>query len=327
MQKFYRTQQFTNGDVLKILRSIKTVEADNDWDGISSAAQIKHYFPDVTVRISGDKIVPSDQSTLVLDKWTNGEGWIVDHHTTSPYTTKNVLLFAESGEIPTSRLVYLLLEKSSNQDLFISSTAEITDDLYRTGLEEGSLSELKARMPNYFEKSKLANQFLKSEEIYTIADMLAIISQELPDYALRLGLSFYERIPNNSEELKEMLNPENRKFIDNYENFMANVDSIKFEELELMGKRVNVLDRREIGKFYLPVLEVVRRKRKGNYILFRGNAVSVRTRDKQLLEAVLDNLKSVSSGYGGRADAYGIKLKSPMNYEQFKHFLIHGAQQ
>lgn len=322
MYEFYRNKGLNEEKSTKILQSIKKVETDDDWDGLSAAIQFKHHHPKVKVNISEKKTVDSDKRTLVLDKWTEGNGWLVDHHVSSDYKNANVLMFSESGEVPTSRLVYLLLDRKNRVDLFLSATAEITDMLNRSGRKRGSLSELEKVAPGYFVKSKMTNQFLKEEEIFTIADILAIVTREDPKYAFTLGLRFYKRLPKNSLELVKMVDPKTKKLIAEYQDFIKDFDMGLFEEVKILKRKVRIIDRRGIGKFYIPVLEIARRKKVGNYILFRGKEISIRTNDKKLAKCIFDRLKGISYDQGGRAGAYGAKFKKSIDYNQFKKFLI-----
>jgi hypothetical protein len=321
MKELYRSRGLSNQKVQKLLRRIEKVETDDDWDGVSSAVQIKFHFPGVKVNISAEKTVESSPGTLVLDKWTSGSGLIVDHHPTNHYEVANVLSFSKSGEIPTSRLVYMLLNKRLDADLFLSATAEVADGLYRTAMKNGSLSELHVRAPHYFLQSKIANQFLKEEEIYAMTDMMTIITKENPEYALRIGLNFYKSLPKTAEELRDSLDSEHKRLIDKYKKFVRDFDFKDFDRLEILGRKVRVIDRRGAGRFYVPLLEIARRKEYGNYILFKGKHISIRTNDSILLKAIFDRLDGVVIDRGGRAGAYGAKLRENMDYGHFRKLI------
>lgn len=318
MEELYRSEGL---DAEKILTSIKLVESDDDWDGVSSAAQVKFHFPSVEVNISPEKLVKSDSTTLVLDKRTDGQGWIIDHHTTSPHDKTRLLCFSTSGEIPTSRLTYLTLNKRLDADLFLSATAEVTDELYRKGLDSGSLAELRIRAPYYFQPSTITNQYLKDGEIYSIADMLDILSANDWKYAFQLALGFYQKLPKSSDELIGMLEPEKKEYIDGYRKFIDQFDFSYFETVDLSGKEILMMDSGKIGKFYVPILSIARRKKPGNYILFKGKKASLRTNDLELVEQVLKKLQSIIIDSGGRAGSYGMLLKDGITYEQFKNLL------
>lgn len=321
MSELYRSKGLNDQRVQEILKTIRRVKTDDDWDGISAGAQVKFHFPKVEVTITGKKFVSSNPTTLVLDKGTNDDGWIIDHHTSNPYTNRNVLGFSTSGEAPTSRVTYVVLDKRLDADLFLSATAEVTDDLYRTGMDKGSLNELATRMPHYFNKSKLKNQFLKEGIVYSMADILAIVSRDDPEHAFRLGLRFYERLPKDSDELTDMLDSHNRRLVERYKKFMREFKLSSFEEVEVHGRKVMMMDRRGIGEFYVPVLTIARRAKPGNYILFKGKEVSIRTNDSALLNFMTDRLKDVSYDHGGRAGSYGAKFKESMTYGQFKELI------
>jgi hypothetical protein len=308
-------------DIGKILKDIKTVETDNDWDGISSAAQVKFHFPKVKVNITVRKIVESDTNTLVLDKMTSGEGWTIDHHTTNAHEKARLLCFSKSGEIPTGRLTYLTLDKRLDADLFLSATTEITDELYRKGLDSGSLYELHKRFPYYFKHTTIPNQFLKDGEIYSMADILDIVASYDTDYAFKLALRFYKKLPKDSEELIGMLNLHNKKLIESYRKFIEEFDFGYFETIGVAGREILMLDSEKIGKFHIPILGIARRKKPGTYILFKGIRASLRTSDLELAEIVFKKLHSILVSKGGRAGSYGMLLKDGITYEQFKKLL------
>ena len=318
MEELYRSEGL---DVEKILTSIKLVESDDDWDGISSAAQVKFHFLTVKVTLSPNKIVESDSTTLVLDKRTNGKGWVIDHHTTSPHDKARLLCFSTSGEVPTSRLTYLTLNKRLDADLFLSATAEITDELYRKGLDSGSLGELRIRAPYYFQQSPVSNQYLKDGEIYSMADVLDIISAYNSAYAFELALSFYKSLPKSFEELIGMLDADKKEHIEAYRKFINEFDFSYFETIDFAGREILMMDSGKIGKFYVPILSIARRKKPGNYILFKGKKASLRTNDLQLVDLVLKKLESIIINSGGRAGSYGILLKDGITYEKFKELL------
>lgn len=321
MESFYKSNGVTGKKTTQILRSIRRVEADNDWDGVSAAVQVKYHYPKVEVNLSSDKIVASDQHTLVLDKATQGNGWVVDHHTTNPYKDENVLLFSTSGEIPTSRLTYIALGRRDDTGLFVSATAEITDTLHRSGASIGSIKELSRIAPYYFVDSKVKNQFLKNEEIYSMADILSIITDKRPNYAFRLGLRFYRNLPRNLDQLMDMLDAPNRMLVNRYREFVNNFSAKNVDEVSISGKPVKVIDRRGIGEFYVPAFEMMRRMDHGNYVIFKGNAASIRTSDKELAGKIIKRFESVTYGYGGRAGSFGIRFNTVMRYDRFKSML------
>ena len=321
MQELYRADGLDDKKVEEILQTITLVESDNDWDGISSAAQVKFHFPEVKVNLTGHKVVDSDSKTLVLDKKTTGSGWIIDHHTTSKHDKAKLLCYSTSGELPTSRLTYLALNKKLDGDLFLSATAEVTDELYRKGLESGSLGELKVRAPYYFKQSAISNQYLKDGEIYSIADILDIVSSYGVEYAFELALSFYKKAPKSSAELIEMLDSRNKELIEGYRAFIRDFDFSYFETMEIAGKEVFIIESEKIGKFFVPLLGIARRKKFGNYILFKGLRASLRTSDSALADAVFKKLESVLKDHGGRAGSYGMLFKEEVSYEHFKKLL------
>jgi hypothetical protein len=322
MGDLYSSKKLSNRGKELLLKKINNVIADADWDGISAAAQFKFHYPKIKVTLSTSKCANSDNKTIVLDQWTKSNGFIIDHHTTSPYkdASSNVLLFSKSGEIPTSRLVYLFLGKRDVTGLFLSATAEITDCLHRIGMKNGSLRRLKSVAPYYFIKSNSTNQFLNMSEIYEIGDILAVISKERPNYALKLALRLYENIPRDSSELIAMLNKDAKKLVKNYKSFIRNLNP-KVENVNIGGRKIKILDKNDLGRFYMPALEITRRKIIGNYILFKGDGISIRTKDLALVKLIIEKLSGISSGYGGRAGAYAIRFKGKISYGKFKKII------
>lgn len=299
-----------------ILSQIKKVEADQDWDGISAAVQIKTHFPEVEIHISDNKLVDSDSETLVLDKGTFGEGWVIDHHPVN-MKSKNILHFCPSGDASTGRLTYEILPKKSDNDLFISATAEIADGLYEHGLLHGSLKALQEKEPNYFKKSKKINQFMVEKEIYLMADIFCILSTNMPESALRLGLDSYKSRPSNAEELVGLLTPKALKLVGEYMTFMENFPEDLFEHRKIKFYDVNVADARNIGKFSHVALARTRITYPGNYLLFRGDRISVRTNDSLLFDTLVKVMGSHVLSYGGRKEWHGIRLKNKMDYSYF----------
>jgi hypothetical protein len=306
----------TNLDVASILSSIRKVEADADWDGISAAVQIKMHYPKVDVRIGNSKEVTSDIHTLVLDQGTKGEGWVVDHHPINA-KCKNLLSFCESGEKPTSTLVYNLLPEKNDTDLMLSATAEITDGLYSYGLESGSLKLLSKKDSYYFRDSNRSTQYMVDKEIYAMADIFALISLHIPQAALRVGIEAYESRPKNVEELTALLNKNEAGLVEDYFAFMRNFSEDHFKYYKIDNYDVRIGEARNIGKFSYFALSRMLTKYPGNYILFRGKRVSMRTNDQKLFDTTVKVLDKNVVSYGGRKGWHGIILKEEMSYRKF----------
>lgn len=324
----YINEGLTRKEMHAILRTkVKQANGDSDWDGVSSLVQIKKYFPNINVKISTDKQVHCDETTLVLDKAATGTGWLIDHHPGSRYVngaTENILYFSMFGEVPTSRLVFLMIDKHRNPDILISATAEITDDLYRMGLSRGSLYLLQKRKPGYFGPARFQNQYTKGEDIYTMADILATVAQKDPNHAFDVGLKFYGNLPKNSDELAAMLNSKNARLIDKYRNFLENLDIGNLvrglDKIDLMGRDVMLMDGLSTGEFDMAALSIARNHRPGPYLMYRGAKVSLRA-DDEFAESVMRMFQKISESAGGRAGSYGITLKEKLTYKELKKFI------
>lgn len=303
-------------DYIAVLSKIKKVEADNDWDGISSAIQIKHHFPEIYVRISGEKSVPSDEETLVLDMGTNGMGWVIDHHPINS-KSKNLLNFCPSGDVSTGRLTYEVLPEKTAADLFISATSEISDGLYEYGLLHGSLKELSQKEPYYFKKSEKTDQFMIKKEIFVMSDIFSTLAMNMPDSVFKLGAKLYENTPKNTEELKALLSPKEAALVEEYLSFMDAFPENLFKPHKLKSYEISVADARDIGKFSNIALARTRMKYPGNYLLFRGNHISLRTPDLTLFETMISVLGDNVRMSGGRKEWHGITLKEEMSYSHF----------
>jgi len=323
--EIYKGRGLSKRKVHEILGKIRRVETDNDWDGVSAAAQLKTHFPKMEVRISGEKSVPSDERTLVLDKATSGTGWLIDHHPDSLEGTKaKVMYFSEDGEVPTSRLVYIAIGKGRLADMFLSATAEISDGLNWTGSKSGSLRLLQEKMPEYSKTSGSSNQFLTDQEIYTMTDALVLISKKNPKYALELGMGFYGALPRSMGELSNILDSSSTELIGRYREFISGFSFTDFDNATLFGSKVTLIDGMKIGEFQNSALAMTKRRRIGNYVMFRGSSVSIRTDDNELFESIAAKLSDVSKGHGGRAGWYGITLKHKMAFEQFRELIREG---
>jgi hypothetical protein len=303
-------------DVSDILSSIKTVVVDADWDGISSAIQIKMHYPHVEIKITNTKKVPSDINTLVIDQGTDGEGWLIDHHPLNG-NAKNLLNFCESGELPASTLTYNILPEKNNIDLLLSATAEITDGLYDYGFKHGSLKLLMENQPVYFKNSRLRSQFLMDKEIFIMADIFASLALHMPDSTLRIGLEAYQAQPQSSEELKALLNGNELKLVDDYFAFMENFPENLFQRYLVNGYSIQVANAESIGKFSLFAMERTRAKYPGNYLLLNGSRISMRTNDAMLFNTVRTMLDERVLSYGGRKEWHGIRLKEKLDYQEF----------
>ncbi len=303
----------------QILRTIRRIEADDDWDGISAAVQIMRHFgiPLENVSISSKKVVPSDEQTVVLDKRTSGDGWVVDHHTTQT-PLKNVLSFCEDGLTPTSTLVYQLLPEKNQTDLFLSATAEITEGLDEHGWQHGSLRELCRRYPDYLQSSLLKSQFVRREKIYPIADVVALVAMEEPYEALKLGPQLSPRHVASVDDLKVMLNERQQKRVEKYFEFMEDFSTDRFASINVDGYTTRVADAATL-EFPLPALARMEREFPENYLLYRGanKGVSVRTYDRQFVETVVRKLGSHVKSYGGRVNWWGIGLHGDIGYDKF----------
>jgi hypothetical protein len=323
--EIYKGRGLSKRKVHEILGKIRRVETDNDWDGVSAAAQLKTHFPKMEVRISGEKSVPSDERTLVLDKATSGTGWLIDHHPDSLEGTKaKVMYFSEGGQVPTSRLVYIAIGKGRLADIFLSATAEISDGLNWTGSKSGSLRLLQEKMPEYSKTSGSSNQFLTDQEIYTMTDVLSLIAEKNPKYALELGMSFYGALPRNMDQLSNILDSSSTELVGRYREFINSFSFTDFDNTKLFGRKVTLIDGTKIGEFQNSALEMTKRRRIGNYVMFRGPSVSIRTGDHQLFKSITAKLDDVSKGHGGRAGWYGITLKHEMEFEQFRQLIREG---
>lgn len=310
--------RFSNAKVNtgRILSTINTVEADLDWDGISSAIQIKKHYPKVRIRISDRKSVPSNEQTLVLDKGTYGNGWVIDHHPIN-MKSKNLLNFCPSGDTPTGRLTYEALPNKNETDLFLSATAEISDGLYEYGMLHGSIKELLKKKPFYFKRSEKVNQFMVTKEIYLMSDIFCVVANDSPKSALDLGLKLYSEKPRNAKELIKLLNSKESKVVNEYLLFMENFPDDLFEHHKIRSHDVSVADARRIGKFSHIALQRTRTKYPGNYVLFRGDRISLRTNDTLLFDVLIEVLGKNVLSYGGRKDWHGIRLKKAMPYTKF----------
>ncbi|HVA82951.1 MAG TPA: hypothetical protein VNF06_02195, partial [Candidatus Aquilonibacter sp.] len=98
---------------VEALKIITKIEADNDWDGIAAAIIARVEIERLTgrvvpINVSEAKVVPSDSITLVVDKTTDGDGFVIDHHKGS-IVPKNYLAFSNDGTVPSSSLMYKIL--------------------------------------------------------------------------------------------------------------------------------------------------------------------------------------------------------------------------
>ncbi|HLE07450.1 MAG TPA: hypothetical protein VI933_02390 [archaeon] len=303
----------------EILNMIKKIEADDDWDGISAAVQMMRHLeiPPERVSISPKKVVPSDAQTVVLDKRTSGDGWVVDHHTTdSPL--KNILAFCENGLTPTSTLVYRLLPEKDETDLFLSATAEITEGLDEHGWKHGSLGELCRKYPKYLQPSPLKSQFVRKEKIYPIADVVALVAMEEPYEALKLGPKLSPRHVADAGDLKAMFNVKLQKRVDEYFEFMENFPTDRFFPMDFDGYAARIGNASDF-RFPLPALARMEREFPGNYLLYKGanKGLSVRTYDRQFVETVVRRLGTNVKSYGGRVSWWGISLHNDIGYNKF----------
>ncbi|MGI0100882.1 MAG: hypothetical protein ACREBH_04170 [Candidatus Micrarchaeaceae archaeon] len=295
-----------------VLSSIKKVEADADWDGISAAVQVKRNFPEVDIKISDQKDVPSDISTLVLDKGTYGDGWVVDHHPSS-VNCRNIFRFCPNGEVPTSTLIYNTLQKRDEQGLMLSASAEISDGLYEYGSAHGSLKALYGAYPNYFKRSRSHSQCMVDKEIYVMADIFSVLSFNMPQSAFRIGLDVYDSKPKDSAGLVSLLQNDEKKLISEYFSFMdGNIDM--FRQHRLLGREVLVGDGTKTSRFAYAALGKALVNRPGNYMLFMGDKMSVRTDDSGLFDLILERLNGKVSASGGRMGWYGLKFSERMSY-------------
>jgi hypothetical protein len=340
------------------MRQVNRGLADDDWDGASSSAQIVHNYRHIPFTfLSTARRIYADQNTIVLDKKINrlSTGVLIDHHfeNTDDALETNPLLsylsFALNNR-PTSRLVFRELDERPVYDRFVglllSSIAEITDGFYRLGEEDGSLSELKSggKIGNlrYFMPARIISGGLlrdiptfSEKEIYSMADILNLVARRDPAYALRLGVGFYERLPIDAQDLLETINShDSTKTFNEANSFVKCMAEFRMKSFEHFGfgrARVRILDNETVGGFGRYVIEKVRRAVPGNYVLFRGTEVSIRTKYSDVdsgmviaIRNVLNENDLIQNERGrrqGASGAYRFTLNERITYERFKGLL------
>ncbi|MGI0100439.1 MAG: hypothetical protein ACREBH_01830 [Candidatus Micrarchaeaceae archaeon] len=343
----YRSRWLTDGAVKDILDSVRVIKTDDDWDGVSSAAQLKSYIRDdgIKVEISPKSPVYADSHTIVLDKRfrINSRGALIDHHQPMlKHPNLNILLFADNN-IPTSRLVCLVLDQCGYGNrlprLFLSATAEITDGFHREGEIEGSISELRAMSDKaetqYFRPAKYANLTGWETEIFVMADVLNMIAKKNPEYAFDIALEFCKSPPRDIKDLVNMLNKNNADLVQKFAGCLSRFDYGSFDDVTVNGKRIKLLDNRRAGGFGRYVIEKVRRIVPANYMLFRGAEANMRVRDIEQDSGLVLLIRNALAEKGllvnsrgrlqgtnrGAAAAYAFKFNNEVGYEYFKGLL------
>ncbi|MDE1869214.1 MAG: hypothetical protein KGH60_04610 [Candidatus Micrarchaeota archaeon] len=330
------------GEVERVLSHINKVECDDDLDGIAAGVMFYKYFvgqgkrPKVEVRTSGNKIadpkpnevlfvisdekvVPSDEHTLVLDKTTDGDGWVIDHHK-SKIVAKNFMAFCEDGTVPTSRLTYMILPEKDDHDLFLSALGTIMDGLAEYSEKDGSIKELTAKYPELRAKSNYLNQFLRQEELYTIGDMVALLPTLNPLDAFKFALWLHLPDIHSVEDVLGLMNSYEfggmREFALNYLNVISNPPTEKFVDYTIGGKPVKVVLESEIQPYAMPLLAEELRRAPANYVLVKDNGLSIRTQDESVYKSVVGIYGELISGSGGRVGWYGAQFKGKIGEQK-----------
>ena len=305
--------------ITQVLSGIKHIEADDDWDGISSALQVKRHYPSVEINISGSKCPDSTADTLVLDKQTHGDGWVVDHHPASTLP-QNVLSFSMDGKICTSSQVYLLLPAKDDTDMFMAAIAEITEGLDSYGLRNGVLRDFLDKYPEYASKSKMGNQYLKPFEIYDMADIIALISNRDQAYALALGERLSPDKVKSADGLIAMLSPEFRNMVKRYFGFIAQPTDRFFKPFRIDDHEVMIADSNSM-EFPMQALSKALLEHPANYVLLKGDRVSIRTQNQKLVDDIVKKLGDHVESHGGRVGWYGMILTGNLDYREFLNLL------
>ena len=164
----------------------------------------------------------------------------------------------------------------------------------------------------------MRNRFFIDKEIFSMADILSIVSMKRPGYAFNLALSMYDRLPEDSNDLISMLDVQAEELVGRYLGFVNRFGIKSFEKLDFEGHEIMIADRRGFGEFYIPAFEMSRKINKGNYILFKGDTISIRINDRKLLTRLHGAIEDYCVSFGGRAGEYGAKLKGDISYQKFK---------
>jgi len=310
--------------VVQVLGTITKIEADNDWDGIAAAIIARAEIERLTgrmvpINVSEAKVVPSDSTTLVVDKTTDGDGFVIDHHKGS-IVPKNYLAFSNDGTVPSSSLMYKILpaEGKTPTALLLGATGEIMDGLYARGEKDGCVKEALEKMPYLAGRSAQKNQFFKQEALYPIADILALLPLLGEKEALEIGLRLDAAKIRGVDDILELCDGAQKESVKKYLGFMNNFPYEKFVPSKIGDYDVTVAKEGEL-EFPMPALAMILREKPGNYLLFKkdGTGMSIRTQEDAFFQEVKAKLGENFKGGGGRAGWYGIQLKEPITYEQF----------
>lgn len=311
----------------EVLSKIKKIETDNDWDGIAAAliAQLEIREREgrtVPINVSDAKIIPSDASTLVLDKTTDGDGYVVDHHP-GKMAPKQYLAFCSDGTVPASSLMYRMLPKEgrSPAKLLLAATGEIMDGLYERGAKDGAVKEAFERMQWLALPSKHKTQFLKTEELYSIADVLGLLTTLDSNRALEVGAKLSLKRIETVEDVISLCDKEQKAFVEKYFGVMENFPYEKFREAKIGKFGVSIAQDNEL-EFPLPSLARMLTEKPGNYVLFKSKGLSIRTQDSELVGLIVNRLGDNVASYGGRVGWYGVQFKDSMKYEQFSETVM-----
>ncbi|MCW1296438.1 MAG: hypothetical protein OH319_02030 [Candidatus Parvarchaeota archaeon] len=296
----------------EVMSEIKKIDTDDDWDGIGSAAQIVRHFNGIEVSINHEKGVPSDSHTLILDKDTVGDGWVIDHHPTNK--SRNILILCKEGNKPTATLVYEALPKKDKTDLFIAATAEITDSLHNICLEK-----IKKENKDLFKASNYKNQYMREEEIFSIASVLAFLSKRYPYKTLEISKNLNPNKIDSVDSLINLLNNQEKSDVKRFLSYMENFNP-RFDLISIGNYEVKVADEKWF-EFPMSSLERMLTENPGNYVFLKGDRVSIRSNDINFINEVLRRFQPIIESYGGRVNQFGIKLKKTLNYDSFLKIL------
>ena len=314
-------------EALAALAKITKIESDNDWDGVAAAIIAQSEIHErwgriVPVNLSGAKVVQSDSTTLILDKTTDGNGVVVDHHRSS-VVAKNYLSFNEDGTIPASSLMYRMLPKEdkSLDRLLLAATGEIMDGFYDRGARDGAVREAIERMPWLAAPSLHPNQYLRPQEICSIADVLALLPTISLQKSFEVGSKLVAEKIRTSEDVISLCDEELRTSVKKYFEFMDNFPYDRFRRAKIGDFDVRVAREDEL-EFPMPALGRILVEKPGNYIVFKPDGLSIRTNKEELVDKIVKRLGDDVASYGGRAGAYGVQFKERITYEQFEKAVI-----
>ncbi|MDE1850940.1 MAG: hypothetical protein KGH54_04080 [Candidatus Micrarchaeota archaeon] len=310
-------------EAMHILKEIREIEADDDWDGIAAGLIAREVIFGlshrvVPIRISKEKVVKSTSQTLVIDKTTDGEGWTIDHHRGS-VAAKHYLAYSEDGETPSCTLLYRMLPEKYRTDgvLLLAATAEIMDGLYERGEREGAVREVLDRIPTLGAQSGQPNQFLRSQLIYSIADVVALLPTIDKDASIGLGCRLLVSEIRGLTSVRQIIGmcPKSAAaVVERYLEFMSHFPSDRFRKIELEGRKVSFAGSEEF-EFPMPALARMLREKPGDYVLAREDGLSIRTKEPELVDAIARKLGGIVAGYGGRAGWHGMQFKEKIEYQ------------